>query len=69
MMISRFYFRVGEKFKILVNLSINCFREVESVCFKILDIRPYDLDQDEVVFEFYEFLKLEDGLSKCLNKI
>lgn len=68
MMISRFYFRVGEKFKILVNLSINCFREVESVCFKILDIRPYDLDQDEVVFEFYEFLKLEDGLSKCLNK-
>lgn len=68
MMINRFYFKVGEKFKILVNLSVNCFREVESVCFKILDIRPYDLNQDEVVFEFYEFLKLEGGLNKNLNK-
>lgn len=68
MAIDRFYFKVGEKFKILVSLSVNCFKEVESVCFKILDIRPYDLNQDEVVFEFYEFLKLEGGLNKALNK-
>ncbi len=68
MMIDRFYFKVGEKFKILVNLSVNCFREIESVCFKILDIRPYDLNQDEIVFEFYEFLKLDGGFNKALKK-
>ncbi len=68
MPIDRFYFKVGEKFKVLVGLSVNCFREVESVCYKILDIRPYNLNQDEVVFEFYEFLKLEGGFNNALNK-
>ena len=33
-----------------------------------MDIRPYNLNQDEVVFEFYEFLKLEGGFNKALNK-
>ena len=52
-----FYFKVGEVFNILVNLSVNCFREIESVCFKIVDLRPYDLKQKETVLEFYEFNK------------
>ena len=66
--VRRFYFKVGSRFKILVNLSVNRFRGVEDICYKILDMRPFDLDQDSLVLQFYEFSNLLFDEAKVLKK-
>ena len=66
---NRFYFKVGNKFKILVNLSVNSFMGSETVCYKILDMRPFDLDQNELISQFHKFSNLVFSENDNLNKI
>ncbi len=50
-----FYFKVNSKFNILVNIFVNSFRGVESVCYKMLDFRPFELKQKKLISDFKRF--------------
>ena len=67
----QFYFKPNQRLNILVSLNVNFFRDVFSVCFKMVDFRPVDFNQNQTVFEFYkfeEFLFDENFFLKKENK-
>ncbi len=55
---SRFYFKVGSCFNLLVNVYVNCFRGISSVSFKMVDFRPIEVKQKRLILEWFEFERL-----------
>ena len=59
--ISQFYYKVGKKFNIMVNVEIGIFKGKEQLNFKLIEMRPVEVRQVEMLKSAIEFLQIKKG--------
>lgn len=55
MPLSQFYYKVGNLFDILVNIEINHYQGIDRINYKIIDIRPVEVNQTKMIAASMEF--------------
>ena len=71
MPVSNFYYKTGNVFNILVNIEINHYQGIDRISYKIVDMRPVEINQAKVIAAAMEFdnIILGGSVSNSLKHI
>lgn len=61
MPVSNFYYKTGNVFNILVNIEINHYQGTDRISYKIVDMRPVEINQAKIIAAAMEFESIIQG--------
>lgn len=71
MPLSHFYYKIGNFFDILVNIDINHYQGIDRINYKVIDIRPIEVNQTKMIAAAMEFDRLikNKKISSAIKRI